>query len=369
MEMRKFHFTPNSVIKKLDAHLIRGDSLVVQRVDVLREINQIAGDLGGYVPCGEIDPTDPLIIHASDMRAQREGSMRANDFNADLGATCLMLRSVQKPDTPNWYTIPSDFALALIGSVMPNLILEKLTLPYAAIFLELPADFIFYSGHDDNSPLAVRSVGVSLESTSESTHLIFLGYNYRPHENDPQRSVFYLRITCRHGQGLTEGKFDDDDDDGDDPYDDRVELRDSSGSMNRIGMKGLYRLLIGTTVFIGQGEGVERKVSNPSKPAKGKKIWGARAPSPDREALNLLNANTWIVGTKVKLHPEVREAIRRGDISENPTSRKRGRTVVAGHYHRYRHGPRDNWHYETHWIWPFVRGEGEGPVLGHTYDA
>lgn len=282
----------------------------------------------------------------------------------------MAIRSVELSDTPCWYRPSEDLIYTLAATRLSGVYAEDVRLPYPAFWLELPRGLLqlktVRGWHD------IRCLGLSLARVGEFRSAEFAGmerdrlfcvmvqeplkgdkllsdvsfHNLSfPLPTDPETT---LEAALEHEMELTRPKGD-------------VDL--TRGEI--FGVEVTYEKVVQTIFNISLGFILYLRERNaqvialpPREKRKGKDRRGLGA------AKNFLDGRTWLVGTKIRLDPEIKRAVREGGGSIS----HHHKTVVPGHSQRYRIGPRTDWHYEIRRKDPYVRG-GDGPILGHSYEA
>lgn len=281
----------------------------------------------------------------------------------EIIGTWMALKSVELSDTPCWYRPSEDLCYLLAATKLSGVYVEDVQLPYPAFWLELPKGLLktetARGWHD------VRCAGISTGvppavEPPAGRRLIVVLVQEPLHGDDGLDDVSYDSSTFPLA--------------GEEPLEvvlqqehDRYRPPDGGGNFraqifgsetNMEGMRNvLFNLVLGFILYLRE-RNAQVLALPPKEKAKGKDRRGLA------EMKRVLTGRTWLVGTKIRLSPIIRQAVREGGGSIS----HHHKTVVPGHSQRYRIGPRTDWHYEFRRKDPYVRG-GDGPILGHSYES
>ena len=282
-------------------------------------------------------------------------------FRDTLLAWWMACQSVSYSDTPNYYSPTEDLLYALAATNLKGVTAADIRLPFPAIYIEFPKGAI--RAQVAGEWLDVSCIGVSSSEAASDIRIIPPGRNLLLDVSLISPGHAFARITDHFD--MSEPGV---------PLDQLLGHREDYVSKeacftDRLSVFGhedskfynnhrAFNMILGFLLYLQQNKATLSRA--PTKKVKGKQRPAKLARA---EAKRVLSANSWISGVSCKIDKEVKEAIR-GGWSVNRTHS----SVVAGHYRRYRVGPRDDWTYEVKWIKPFKRGS-KGPILGHSYEG
>lgn len=261
-------------------------------------------------------------------------------------------RALEISDTPNWYILNDNFVYSLLATSIKNVYSDDIHLPFPAFYIEFPKGLLSIVNNDVKC--SIDCIGVSKVIWESDMHL--QGVNYVSKEQlilclvlnaneklAKQGGATYFHVAFDKGHTITDCI-------SMSPY-----LFENFKFLDFTDEKAfsmLVNVVIGFLLFLKEkNNDVVAKKTNKKK-GKLKKVIGH----------TLINANTWLVGSKIKLDPAIKESVRSGKSSISYTHK----VVVPGHFQRYRHGSRDDWHYVLHKKEPYVKN-GDGLILGHSY--
>ena len=297
----------------------------------------------------------------------------------ELTGVWLCLRSVELSDTPCWYRPSEDLCYLLSATTLSGVYAEDIQLPYQAFWLEIPKGLLRTQTrrgwHD------VRCIGVSTGTLETRSHTDMLERQgeYVGKDLSSVRGKRLVMVLIQEPLPTDTGLDDISFDSSSFPLTDGEALdvllqkehdllRPTDGGQFRAEVFGkevnfeemrlvLFNLVMGFVLYLRERNAQVTAVP-PVKKAKGKDRRGLA------EMKRFISARTWLVGTRIRLNPIIRQAVREGGGSIS----HHHKTVVPGHSQRYRLGPRTDWHYEFRRKEPYVRG-GDGPILGHSYES
>ena len=297
----------------------------------------------------------------------------AASFSGEVATAWMCLRSTEISDTPNWYRPSEDLLYTLAATNLTGVYAEDVRLPFPAIWLEIPrgtlrsrsqrglhdvlciglsiacCELLSYDDiYKEDRKKKVDQYGkhllmifcqeplpgdVGLDDISGQAGVIQLNDNERAlHEISEENRI------SAEPQWLEEG--------------DQIEVfGQPSGTLR--GNRKIFNMVIGFLLYLTQTKDVVQRGGSFKQRGRDRKG--------TQEARNLLASKTWLVGTRCRIDPEIKRAVRSGESLDY-----RHKTVVPGHAQRYRCGPREDWHYEVRFKAPYVKG-GDGPILGHSY--
>jgi hypothetical protein len=293
-------------------------------------------------------------------------------FN-ELSASWTLFRSLEYSDTPNWYKPSEDLVYSLAATNLSGVYAEDIHMPFPAIFLELPRGVLRGStvrGMHDILCIGVAIGNINptrdvdrrlLTESAECANVPLdevLGRDLRLlliHEplpgdqgmDDVSTHTAHIRFN-RDDVPLHELIISSAEPRGPDQY--RTEFFGVPVVPVQAD-RAIFNLVIGFLLYLQSTQDLTKVPVRVPRSKRGVKHSVAR----------LLTANSWLVGTRVRLDPRIKDAVREGW-----TTGHRHKTVVPGHAQRYRCGPHDDWHYEIRFKAPYVKS-GDGPILGHSY--
>jgi hypothetical protein len=387
VEYRKVHVPNAEVVRAVvdDWNRLADKKLPIHRHTIMLNLWELLKHTDGQIPVGIEAPVDILkadIPYFTEYTAAAMKELGLDRMDVDPNAavsdekfkeallrlrsdlSCLWLRmkTVEVSDTPNWYRIPEDLAYALAATDLKGVYANDIKLPFPAIYIELPDGVIQIEEGSESAHVRCLGIGIADLDRTDAGHTgywtgLVIAAFYQT--SDGELDTFCDHFNLPNGGSTVDQAA----------IEARARLSDLDFGDLTVRVFGrpettiststrAFNLIFGYLLYLQQHRAIlirvpDKKVKGKQRPAKVAKA-GAK---------KILSANSWISGTSCKIDPEVKEAIRGGwSVSRTHSS------VVAGHYRRYRVGPRDDWTYEVKWIKPHKRGS-KGPILGHSYEG
>jgi hypothetical protein len=330
-------------------------------------------------------------------RAERQPAdviQRFLDFEAR--AVYMLYKTVQKADTPNWFSLSKDLAMALLATDLSAVYSEDIQLPFPGFYIEPPPGVFKIRDDLTDEYVDVVAIGIAEEVFPEArddVELIariqsdFIGGRRllikligAPRESERAKGIYdgpegYFSVPLAAGREISEMLAEEQSLLEEDERRDEEERRRAGEShfTKEIGSiydtplaagqyrDRIYSFVLNVLLYITSKDAQVQKTAKDIKAKKkGKKSKKARL----RE---MAHGGDWLLGSKVVIDPSLRRAVE--ESGGGARWKLKYQVFVRGHWRKQPYGPGRKLR-RPKWIYPYVKGKGRlpGPALGHRYE-